>query len=97
MPAVLKLREKTTDALYFGGKLIELDAEIALHFGGEPHTISWFCNWMNTIGFLLACGRSFDELREIFKEQEGLTLDIIDYLDDRFESRCYYEHSFGEV
>ena len=42
--------------------LVEVDNAICANFGVEPGD-DWFCNWYNSIGLALACGRTFDQIR----------------------------------
>ena len=73
--------------------LIQVDEEMSRHFGEEPHPTKWFAGWYNSIGFYLAMGRSWDEIRAIYAEDavDGpLAIEIINWLDANFQVNSWY-------
>lgn len=50
----------------------------------------WFSHWYNTIGFALACGKTFRDCREYFKDSERL-LFVIDFIEKSYKVDAWYE------
>jgi hypothetical protein len=70
--------------------LQKIDNELWLEFWGsipEPNDF-WYQNWYNIIGMLLACGRSFTEIKEILC---GEMRPVIEYLAANYTS-CAWAH-----
>ncbi len=76
-----------------------LDEEICAHLGVEIHPTNYHVYWYDSIGFRLALGMTWDEIRGRFREQEedanakgefeyadlmGVLLRITDWLEERF-------------
>lgn len=70
-------------------QLTVIDEEICKHLGLPVHPVNYCHNWYNTIGFGLACGKSFDRLREVFKS-DLRSIEIINYLDANFTTNAFY-------
>lgn len=68
---------------------VDLDAEIARHFGDEPDPIDWYHNWYNTICFGIACNNTQERLLTIFSNDEKAVA-IINYLYANFDVNAYY-------
>lgn len=85
MAANLRLLEKgtTTVADWF-----DVDARFAKFIGVEVDPEQWAGNWYNTLGFALACGRTWDELRDIFAERA----EWVDWFEENFDVHTW--HSF---
>jgi len=70
---------------------ISVDEAICKHFGVEPDDKRYYESWYDTIGFALACGRSYDWMRENFREKDGTFGDyavlqqIIDYMEMHYD------------
>lgn len=47
-------------------KLTEIDDEICKHLNIEPHPTKYIAGWMDNIGFGLAIGQNFSEIRKDF-------------------------------
>jgi len=88
MAVQLMLQEKGTGRFLVGNDYIELDGEIAEAMHGVADEVRWFADWMNTIGFGLALGKSFDEVRKNFDYDEE-TVKICDWLAERFTNESY--------
>jgi len=71
-------------------KLTLIDEELCSHLGVEVHPEYWVHGWYNSIGLMLAMGKSWDECREIFKDSDVL-LPIIDYLEANFITDAWAE------
>ena len=46
--------------------LQDVDEEICKHFEVPCDPVKWVCGWFDSIGFRLACGKSFAQIREEF-------------------------------
>lgn len=68
--------------------LSKIDAEMCYRFDVEPDPVTYYRMWFDTIGFGLACGKSWDQLRKLFPTR----VDIIDWLSDNFLPRVWVEH-----
>lgn len=94
MPNCFQLIRKATGK---AAVLQEVDEELCRYFGEEPHETRWFCHWYDTIGFALACGKSFDWCREKVKESDAsdedkqYSLKMIDWFDENFTPDCWAE------
>lgn len=73
--------------------LVQIDDELCREVGHrEPDDSNqWFCNWYNSVGLALACGRSFDDLVEDYKDEPEIAKNIISYLESNFIPKCWYE------
>lgn len=86
--------------------LQHIDDEMRVHFEVPPDPDHWLGNWYDTIGFRLALGKSFEQIREQFKEYveeervkgnptRGVEfyealLSILDYLEERYSTNSFY-------
>ena len=68
-----------------------IDDEMREHFGEPPNANKWLLGWYDCVGLALACGRTWDEIREVFGDSHEY-LKIIDYLEERYVSDCWFEH-----
>jgi hypothetical protein len=84
MAVYLVLTDNKTGQTYAGEALIGLDSEIATHLGLEPDPIEWTLNWMDTIGFAIAMGKAFSQVRELFPAPNPKCAELVDYLESRF-------------
>lgn len=75
-------------------RLNAIDEAICAHFGVEVDEVKWYKNWYNTIGLLLACGKSFAEIDEIFAknddEHSRALRDINDFLGTFYTAKAWY-------
>ncbi len=89
MAAYLKLVRKSDGVVFQGNKLVELDELIAEAMGEKPDPVNWFCGWMDSIGFLLALGKSFADLKQSYKDSP-MGLRISEWLEANFDNQSYY-------
>lgn len=89
MAAYLRLKDRDTGEIIEDKKLIELDDKMRNAFGIQPDPEKWLYNWMDTIGFSLATGKTFDEILS-----DNWWLDeerhIICWLQERYENASYF-------
>lgn len=67
-------------------KFNAIDDEMCAALGVEPDPVEYHKFWYDTIGFSLACGQSWDQIRETWGERKG---DVIDFLEENFQVICY--------
>ena len=84
--------------------LHDVDAALCAHFGKPVHEKHWFAGWYQSIGFSLALGQTFAEIREDFERdaQEDpepqwyrTQIAIVDYLESHYTSDAWVESSWG--
>ena len=97
MPACFTLTpkgEETPDSL---GRV---DAKICAHFGAPVHPKFFLWEWYTMIGFRLAMGRTWEEIRQSFREGiadnefvDGYTklLEVVDFLEATYEPCSWAE------
>lgn len=67
------------------------------HAPCENHEARWFADWYNVIGYLLATGNSFEQIRGKLEtwtddiEYRTLLIQICDYLEQQFVSDSWTE------
>ncbi len=71
-------------------KLTAIDDEMRVAFGEPPDGENWLWHWYDCIGLALACGKTWDQIREIFEDSRELLM-VVDYLEERYESDCWRE------
>ena len=81
MPVCFTLINKNTGLSDEG--FAEIDDKICQVFGMQPDTYRWVFNWYNCLGMLMAMGRSYQELKEIYEGNNDL-LQVIDWLEDNY-------------
>ena len=102
MPACFQLIKRSDEA---AGpvRLTVIDEELCQHFGVPVDPVKYMGDWYDMIGFRLAIGKSFAEIREEFLEhieefraigREALfyedALRILEYLETNFLSNSFY-------
>ena len=85
--------------------LQRLDEELCNHFGVPVDPKNWFNDWYNAIGLPLACGKTFEQIREklgeyiaedkqrgdqFMLEMDETMVKIIDYLNERYTTNSFY-------
>lgn len=88
MPNCFQLISKATNE---PAKFAEIDNELCAAFGVEPDAVKFYAGWYDIVGLAAACGKSFDDMREIFESPEILR--VIDYLDARYTTTSWYQHN----
>lgn len=68
----------------------EIDEAICRHFKQPIDSEQYFNYWYQNIGFRLAMGKTWDEIRESYKECSG-SLKIIAFLEENYTSSSWYE------
>lgn len=68
----------------------DIDDEMRAHFGEPPDSEHWLWYWYDCIGLALACGKTWDEIRELFEDSPEL-LKVVDYLEERYVPDCWFE------
>jgi len=65
----------------------EIDDEMREHFGAPADAENWYLGWYDTIGLLLALGKTWDEIRTTLPTLSH----IVDYLEERYIPNAWYE------
>ena len=104
MPVCFQLYRKEAEA---AGPVIlqKVDEELCAHFNAPCDEKKWLWDWYNGVGFSLACGKTFDEIRvqinkyaeedaakgdeEMFELDANL-LKLVDYLEEHFTTNSFY-------
>lgn len=68
-----------------------IDDEICAHLNVEANKAFWYAGWYDQIGLMIAIGKSWSEIREIFEDSTKL-LPVIDYLETNFTPDVWYQH-----
>lgn len=84
-----------------------IDNEMCAYFGVTPDQERYYCYWYDIIGFKLALGKSWDQIKEDLKvilaqyEKEELEherqfqsrlLEIANWLEENFTTNAWYGH-----
>lgn len=69
--------------------LVDVDEELCEFLGVETHPEEWVAHWYEAVGFGLALGCTFEDLWTNFEDED--LREIIEYLDENFEARCWIE------
>ncbi len=83
--AVLALKHKETGNVACGRGLIEVDEDMCKVVGVEPDDVTFYKEWVDTVGFGLAVGRTYNEIRENFPDHG----DVIDYLETYYDNDSF--------
>lgn len=68
-------------------KLVVIDQKICEALEVECHPKYWCRGWYDLIGFGVACGKTFEQLRTIYPDM----IDIIDFLDANYTTDAWAE------
>lgn len=77
-----------------------IDDEMRLHFGEPPDAKQWLYGWYNTIGFALALGRDWNQIREEYApdpyasdggEFDRKMVGVCDWLEANFTANAWAE------
>ena len=71
--------------------LRDVDDAMREHFGAPPDDENWYCNWYNSIGILFSLGRTFEQIKEVFDEDDTETRGIIDWIEANYTVDSWYE------
>ena len=84
-------------------KLDQIDQEMCDHFKEPCDPKKWYCWWYDIIGFKLAMGKTFDQIKDDLKSERDKAeendikqvnqkwLDITEWLDENFTSNAWYQ------
>lgn len=94
MPAVVKFTDKQTNSEV---NCLEVDAAMCAHFRLPCHPLHWCLNWYNDFCLLLACGKTFSQLREYVNthdEFSDMAVDlqrhlVLDFLESTYTVDSY--------
>ncbi len=68
----------------------EIDEKLATAFNAPVHEDNWYENWYNAFGLGLACGQSWDEIRENWAEVPELVA-AVHWLEGRYTVHSWRE------
>lgn len=72
-----------------------IDEELCRHFGADCHPKHYYKNWYDIIGYDLAMGRTFDEIKHLLTiagyDDVPTLVQIIEWLESRFTARSWVE------
>tara|TARA_R110000772_G_scaffold2022_2_gene6786 strand:+ start:203 stop:478 length:276 start_codon:yes stop_codon:yes gene_type:complete len=68
-------------------QFIQVDELICTLLRVKPDPVKWVGNWENKFGIGLACGKSWDDLRNGLEVDDDLSLDILDILESHYTVR----------
>lgn len=70
--------------------LVQIDEEMCRHFGATCHPIRYYESWYDAIGYELAMGRSFEQIKVTLVEYPQL-VEIINWLEQRYTVNAWHE------
>jgi hypothetical protein len=73
-------------------RLSVIDDKLCAFLGVEPDPKWYHLGWKDSVGFCAALGDSFEKMREIYFDAPDL-IKAIDWFDEHYTIRCWYEHS----
>lgn len=73
-------------------KLAQIDDELCKHLGVVADPVKYHLGWYDSVGFGLATGLTFDQLRKMCKDSgDTELLPVIDFLDANFTALAWSE------
>lgn len=87
MPVCFELIDRSTGELV---PLVEADNRMRVAMGFDPDPENWLANWYNRFGISLACGESWERVKEDW-ELCPAVLGVIEYLASIYEVHCWRE------
>jgi len=84
------MKDGSTDELSRGEAIHAIDEYLCKAFDEPIHPIHWFRGWVDNIGMFLACGKTWNECREIWKEIPD-QLEVIDWMEEHTMADGHYE------
>lgn len=70
--------------------LVQIDEEMCRHFEAPCHPTRYYESWYDAIGYELAMGRSFEQIRVTLAEYPQL-VEIANWLDHQFTVSSWHE------
>lgn len=89
MPNYVQLLDKTTKT---PEAFPVIDDKIRVLFDAPEDTKCFFHSWYDNLAMLLSVGKSFDELREIWKDDPKM-IRITDFLEENYTVDAWYSHN----
>jgi hypothetical protein len=68
--------------------LTAVDEAMCAHFDKPVHPTQWFQAWYDIEGLGLACGKTWEWMREKMPERK----EIIDFLEANYDANAWHEH-----
>lgn len=68
----------------------QIDEEICAHFNVPCDPVRWYEQWYDCICVFLAMGKSFDYVRETYKDYPRL-VEITDWLEANYRPNAWYQ------
>jgi len=80
-------------------KLQTIDDMMRAHFGAPADPVKWYLGWYNSVGFALAVGKRFSEIKKIYRDYvaeshepaDEQMVKVIEWLEENFESNAWAE------
>ena len=88
MPNCFQLISKDTGQ---AERFADIDESLCAHLNKEVDEKEYLNYWYDVLGLGIACGKSFDDLRNRCQPDDELMLDIIDYLDQNYVPDAWAE------
>jgi hypothetical protein len=89
MPACFQLYRKADGENAEPVAFQTIDEEMCAHFNVPCDPVKYLHGWYDNIGFSLAIGKNWDQMREIFKTPG--THAIIDFLEARYTPSAFWQ------
>ncbi len=81
--------------LYRNGTAVPLniiDEEMCRYFSADCHPTRYFMAWYDWVGYFLAMGKTFDEIRALSRDGElAYLIEIIDWIEAHFQPTSWHE------
>ena len=71
-----------------------IDNELCAALGVVSDEVQYYLGWYDSIGLMLAIGKSFADMRVIWAGDTEI-LKVVDWLDEHFTSDAWYQHGYG--
>ncbi len=71
----------------------QIDEELCKHLGVECHPKQYYLGWYDGIGYALAIGKNWDQIRETLREYnyDEEAFKIVDFLEENFVANAWAE------
>ena len=84
MPNCFLLRNRATGE---PDTLSDIDDKMREYFVVPPNATEWYQGWYDSVGLMLACGQTFDQIRKICPLMGA----IVDWLDMHYVAEAWSE------
>lgn len=93
MPNCFQLFEKKDGVVEeLPATLASVDDAIRKEMGAPMDSHNWFHGWCDLVGFMFACGKRGNEIKEVFHDDQTL-IAIVDFIERNYEVKSWYEPS----